>query len=169
MSGNDAQRREAGVSIVELLVVMLIVTIISAIIFSQMAGGRDAGEKSQGRQVARAYYEVANDFAADNGGSVPVASSANWPSASFQRGPINHLNVLTGQRYLRTIPEAIGNGRVRLVGGSGSTPSAGPTSAPVLVRYTVTTPQTFLIVASRKGTPYCKLANGPGGPALPDC
>lgn len=159
-------RRELGVGLVELLVVMVIVALLGAIVFSRMHAAQDTSEKALGRSVARAYYEVANDFASDNGGAVPVVGSANWPSAELERGPVNHLNVQSSQRYLRTIPEAIGDGRVRLVAESAS---AGSAQARVQARYTVTGPQTFEIVLERDGTAYCRLANGPGGTALPEC
>jgi prepilin-type N-terminal cleavage/methylation domain-containing protein len=164
---NGARRSEAGVSLVEMLVVLAIVAVLIGMLVSHMGGSKDTGNKTVGRHVARAYYEVAVDFASDNGGAVPKPGTLQWPTARPERGPVNFLNEQSDQRYLRNIPEAVTDGRARLVTVGGG--SIGSANAPVTVTYSTTGAQTFDIVASRLGTPYCHLANGPTAGPLPDC
>jgi hypothetical protein len=80
---------------------------------------------------------------------------------------VNFLNKTATQRYLRNIPEALTNGRARLVTTGGG--SIGSTGAPLSITYTRTGPQNFEIIASLRGTPYCRLANGPSTSNLEDC
>lgn len=158
---------EAGVTLVEMLVVLAIVGVLIGILATHMGGTKDSGNKSVGRLAARAYYEVAVDFAADNGGAVPRPGTNEWPSANPELGPVNFLNEKVDQRYLRNIPEAVSDGRVRLVTVGGG--SVGDAGAPITITYQTTGAQTFDIIASRLGTPYCHLANGPTPGSLPDC
>jgi hypothetical protein len=70
-----------------------------------------ATSEAAGRSVARTYYEAAVDYASDNGGVVPRPSTADWPAARVERGPVNLLNKVPDQRYLGKIPEGVTDGR----------------------------------------------------------
>jgi type II secretory pathway pseudopilin PulG len=163
---SSSRHREAGVSVVEMLVVLVVIGVLLGLMLTSMRGSKDTSGKAVGRAVASAYYEVAVDFASDNGGAVPKGGSAAWPSARIELGPMNFLNKSAQQRYLRHVPEAVTDGRVRLVADG---VSSGARAATLTVTYSVTGPQTFEIIAARQGTPYCQLANGPTRSALPQC
>lgn len=162
-----ARRSESGVTLLEMLVVLVIIAILIGLLVSNMGGSKDTASKAAGRQVARAYYETAVDFASDNGGAVPRPGTTDWPTSRPELGPVNFLNKTAQQRYLRNVPEAVTDGRARLVTTGGG--STGSTGAPLRITYTRTGAQSFEIVAALRGTPFCRLANGPSTTALKDC
>jgi hypothetical protein len=133
---------------------------------TRMHSSKDTAGKAVGRSAARDYYEVALDFASDNGGKVPVPGTPDWPNARPELGPVNYLNKTSTQRYFRHIPEAVTDGRVYLKAGA---LSVGQPTAPLSVTYTVSGAQTFDIVVAKDSVPYCHMANGPVASSLPEC
>ncbi|MCW2956249.1 MAG: hypothetical protein JWO69_1118 [Thermoleophilia bacterium] len=134
---------EQGFSLVELIVVMVIVAILAAITMMSFGSSKDAANRGKVVAVAQSYDQAIASFALDHTGRMPVPGSRDWPTVT--RGPVEPSITVGGaqQPYMRTIPEAVGDGVVAV---QTTRPTAGQAKA-----------------ANTVGTVY--VAIGPGAPA----
>lgn len=153
-----------GFTLIEIVVVMAIITILIAGVVTMMESAKRAGRHQQATTLARSYFDAAVDFAVDNGGTAPIAGTADWPTAHFERGPVDSLQANRNQRYLTTVPESAGTSRLAVTGSS--TPPAGPR---VAVTYHALNAMTFEVVGWVDQTAVCRITNGTARTSLPPC
>lgn len=123
---------ERGVSLVEVLVVLVIVGVLIAVVAMGRQSSSRAGSQTVALAAAASYKDSIEAFRRDHGGRAPVWGAANdWPAtiqakrlglanASGGRwGPVNIGS--NGRPYLDRVPEGIASGRVQLVGSNTTT------------------------------------------------
>lgn len=81
--------REHGISLVEVLVVLMIVLILGAIGTMSLRGSRETGGRMEARAAARLYADAAQRFQLDHGRRTPVLGSTDWPTANA--GPVKRF------------------------------------------------------------------------------
>lgn len=98
---------------IEIIVVMAIILVLLGIGVLTLRSSRESSNGAVLRATASSYAEAVESFARDNAGRYPRAvGSADWPVAG--EGPRSPLARRLGGRYLRTIPDAVQDGRVRI-------------------------------------------------------
>jgi prepilin-type N-terminal cleavage/methylation domain-containing protein len=130
----DAER---GVSLVEVVVVLLIVAILAGSILAGRNSTKRAGAVTAARAAGASYHDAIEAFMRDHGGRVPIWGDNNdWRDSALsgsgvpagsgaggQWGPINVSAV--SKPYLEKIPEGIASGRVVIVNSGTTTSSPG--------------------------------------------
>lgn len=103
----ESRRSEAGVTIIELLIVIAVITLLTAIVMPALTTARASGRLRETVDAARALERLIEAFQADRAGRVPEPGRPDWIDASA--GPVD----LFGRPYLNggTI-DALANGRV---------------------------------------------------------
>ena len=117
----QARAREAAFGLLELVVVMVIVAILMSIGLYSLRSAEKSGTTAAAVAAAHAYADAAEAFAREHDGRYPEAiGSDDWPGGKeTQRGP--RAAVLGEERtYLRTVPEAIQDGRITIGSGTSS-------------------------------------------------
>ncbi len=120
------RRPEAGFTLIEMMVVLLIVVVLIALAVSSMRGAKRTGLFRASQAAAHSYAEAVESYMADNGQTPPVLGGPDWPAEPWTvriGGPRDPM--LQNKRYLSSAaPEAVSDGRVDLISatGAGSTP-----------------------------------------------
>lgn len=117
-SPTTSQRSEHGFGLVEILVVMVIISILSAVVYLGFRQGKASTHKAEARTVGLAYAQAITQYQANNANhnpapGAPAGSSTPWG------GPLN----LLGKPYMKHLPEAVTTRRV-LVSGTCEPPGA---------------------------------------------
>ena len=149
-------RKEHGLSIIEVVVVLVIIAILASFGIWTLDHSRDVGIVRAGVDAAQAYDNAVDQFRRDHAGVAPdVPGSADWPDA--EKGPKPQMAATYEvYRYLRSIPDGIRTGTVELQS-PGSTHIAGLT-------YTrLAGDRDYELVLEFDGQVMCSL-----GPAIPD-
>ena len=95
---------------IELIVVMVIVAVVTAIIAVPIKGARRDGQRRAAIEAARTLAEAVDRFRLDHGERPPkFLDNADWPVAIH--GP---RNSLTGKRYMKTQPDSLGSSWLKL-------------------------------------------------------
>lgn len=121
----EARRREAGFTLVEILVALLIIAILVVVMIRAFGGAKGATYAQEGKTVGSAYMQAVSQYHADFANRHPATWTGNNTTAA-QQGPRN----LTNQPYMKTVPESVTAGRTGVsVGvaancGTGSAPTA---------------------------------------------
>lgn len=90
---------------IQVIIVLVIVAVLVAIAANVIPGARRSGQKRQAVEAARTLADAVDQFRLDHGERPPQLSDAkDWPTPA--RGPINSL---TGQRYMKVQPDALGS------------------------------------------------------------
>ncbi len=111
---------EHGISLVEVIVVLLIIAILVGIVATGKQSTQRAGAMTAARAAGASYHDAIQQFMRDHGGRAP-RWGADWPNAAA--GPINAASM--GRPYLDQAPEGVTNGRVLVVDGAGGGATAG--------------------------------------------
>lgn len=139
-----AERREHAFTLIEVLIVLVIVGVLSAVALGSMRGSKDAANRGKVLAAAQSYDQAISSFAADHTGRMPVPASADWPA--LVRGPLEPSTTTTGagrQAYMRQVPNTVSTNVVRLLTAppaSGSITPAGSVGVVVVRNDTTTTP-----------------------------
>ena len=83
--------REAGIGLVEILVVMAIIAIVSTFAIMGIRGARESGGRTEAVAAATRYGDAVDRFQQEHARRLPVLGSASWPVA--KAGPIYVLQV----------------------------------------------------------------------------
>lgn len=120
--GSRDTHDEAGFTLIELVVVMVIVAILMAIAVPSFRGGRKATDHKALVAAAQSYREAIEAFRLDHGGRVPF-QTADW-SNTVGLGPVDDL---TTKPYMRAgVPDVVASGKVAIAGmGAGQSSTSG--------------------------------------------
>ncbi|MCW2920289.1 MAG: hypothetical protein JWL76_163 [Thermoleophilia bacterium] len=164
----QARRTEAGFTMLEMMIVVIIMAILALALMKAFGGAKKGAYANEGKTVGSSYMQAISQYHADFANHHPNAAawSGSSPAATAERGPLN----LTAQPYMKNIPEGVSAGRVGVSVnvaancGTGAAPSApagaGAQTSWVAVCY-MTEPRFFIKVYSHKasGAPW-DAANG---------
>jgi type II secretory pathway pseudopilin PulG len=141
---------EHAFTLVEVTIVVLLATVLSAIAITTMHSSRVAASDQTVRTVGRALDEGIRAFRSDRGSRTPVLNSADWPNASF--GPVDRNTEM----YLRRRVDPLSDGSVQIVAHQdcGWTECNQGVPGPGMIgrlRYQQPTPTTYRIIVEGKG------------------
>ncbi len=135
-------RSEDGVTLVELMIVLVVFAILTAGSIYGLRGAKRASHINLAVATARPYDQAVRAFAADHAGRVPLPLQArtgpfdrvDWASGADARwGPTDPLARQSGQQdgpgrgsYVRSIPTSVTDGRIGIGGDGYCTGTAGP-------------------------------------------
>jgi prepilin-type N-terminal cleavage/methylation domain-containing protein len=117
---SEVTRREAGFSLIEILIAMAIMIIMVAIAIPTFLGTRNNASHAQFIGAARSYAGAVEAYRLDHAGQAPRFGSADWPAATpadAAKGPINGMAGLNPKNvhYLHSgVPEALVDGKVTI-------------------------------------------------------
>ena len=119
--------REAGFTLVEIVVVLLIMGVLMAILAGAGRSSSHATATQAAVSVARSYGDAIEAFSDEHGGRAPLPGSEDWPARpagsptdlpEFAAGP---RNVAAGDRpYLAKLPEPVSTGSLLFNAGTAS-------------------------------------------------
>lgn len=137
-----ARANEHAFSLIELIVVMIIIAVLTAIAIGTGRSARDASELKSATSAAQSYRQAVSAFMLDHGNRVPepggtVNGLPDW-STSLTAGPMDRY----GRAYLKGIPEAIQGSLVTFASGTAQTDNGMNRFALV---YTATPPSKYSI------------------------
>jgi prepilin-type N-terminal cleavage/methylation domain-containing protein len=89
----NLRRSEAGMTLVEMLVVMLIVAVISTFAVMSMSSSRSTGGRLELRAAASRYADAAERYQQDHGRKAPTFGGPDWPTSSANAGPVKTLEI----------------------------------------------------------------------------
>jgi prepilin-type N-terminal cleavage/methylation domain-containing protein len=147
---------ERGISLVEVLVVLLIVAILLTLAMYSVRSARRTGRLVATVSAAHAYADAADAFAREHDGRYPAApgvsgpAGIDWPGgADMRRGPQSEA-LGEEKYYLKRVPEAVQDGSVE-IGSSGLArfsyaPTGGGTG--------------YVITVQVDGQPACTISGG---------
>lgn len=108
------RRGEAGIGLVELMVVLVIVAILMSIAYRGVEGSRSAGSRAELKAAAQRYADAVERFKADNGRRVPEFGTDAWPRNDAFRGPVTVVRIgatPTTKYYVKEpLPEIVQRG-----------------------------------------------------------
>ncbi|MCW2928034.1 MAG: hypothetical protein JWM86_2002 [Thermoleophilia bacterium] len=103
---------EHGLTLVEVLVVMVIIAVLSGISVASIQSSRASGRLSATTTSGFAYANAIDEFARDHNGRYPAGvGTADWARAA-ERGPVSTQLGGDAHPYLRSVPEPVQDGRV---------------------------------------------------------
>ncbi len=117
------RRAESGVSLVEIVAVVLITAILLSLSWNAVRSSRATGRTLSALAAAHAYGNAIDLFARDHKGRYPAGpGTADWPTNGPNGVGGGPAADVLGQRryYLRSLPEAIENGSVTFNGSGGA-------------------------------------------------
>lgn len=155
------QRDERAFTLVELIVALLIIAILLGLAITQLRGSKQTTYFKTASAVALTYSDAIEAYMADNGQRVPRPGVAGeWPNV--KQGPVDALRLAPGggkRPYLRSVPEPVSSGLVRVFGSSGTgspratvtlqTPGGAASGTYRLVVSTTTAPILRCVVSNR--------------------
>jgi type II secretory pathway pseudopilin PulG len=159
---------EAGFSLIQMLVVLIITAVLMALVASPIRGARRDGQRRSAIAAARTIAEAADRFRLDHGERPPVlGNSKDWPNA--EAGP---FNFLTQKSYMKTRPDVLGASWL----GFGTTVT-NPTQWSLVYRGKTQPPYGFridVVYHNSAATPSCTIAidsapASPMGSAIKPC
>jgi len=105
---------ESGITLIEIIVVMIIVAILGALSTGLIGSSKATGRQLEAVAVGGVYARAAEAFARDHGNRFPTAPgvSGDWAGGvGAQKGPISP--ALDAQRYyVNLVPESVQRGSV---------------------------------------------------------
>jgi len=100
--------REAGFSLIEIIIALAIIAILSAIIALSWGKAKSGTRKNEAIAAASRYAQAISQYQGDNANQLPGA--ANMDPADARRGPVN----LVGKPYIGTLPDGVIGGRIEV-------------------------------------------------------
>jgi prepilin-type N-terminal cleavage/methylation domain-containing protein len=150
------RRGERGLTLVEMMVVLVIVVVIMGLAMQSVRGSRNTGGTMEVRAVALRYADAVERFKADHGRRVPQLGSATWPTADAKLGPRTVVNVggsSTTKYYVKQpLPEILERPEplnAEIVAGGSPAPEGGT------IVYERRTPYQFTVTAYWNGKSVC--------------
>jgi prepilin-type N-terminal cleavage/methylation domain-containing protein len=127
--------REAGFTLLEMMIVVVIILILAAIAMTTMRGAKTATRNNEAKATANAYVQAISQYHADYANRNPTAPSGSTASGGanalrVQKGPLN----LLGRPYIKSIPDAVADGRTGVSFRSG--PCGGKAAMPGATKQT---------------------------------
>lgn len=115
-AGSCARAGEQGFSVVQLVIVMVIAGILTAVAAPSFLGAKSTAARNNAIAAAASYDQAITRFMGDHGNTVPQANATDMLGTNGTRGPRN----LLGAAYIRSVPSAVDSGAVAasLVGGT---------------------------------------------------
>jgi prepilin-type N-terminal cleavage/methylation domain-containing protein len=140
------RRGERGLTLVEMMVVLVIVVVIMGLAMQSVRGSRNTGGTMEVRAVALRYADAVERFKADHGRRVPQLGSATWPTADAKLGPRTVVNVKQPLPEILERPEPL---NAEIVAGGSPAPEGGT------IVYERRTPYQFTVTAYWNGKSVC--------------
>jgi prepilin-type N-terminal cleavage/methylation domain-containing protein len=134
-------RDERGLTIVEMLVVLLIIAILMAAMLYAFRGSKQTTYYKAAIAAAQSYSDGIEAFMADNGQTPPRLGTTDWPNANRAKrvaGPVNSMLVDAATHQPKTYMragslDAIQNGTVDF----GTSKASAPATARAYITYQV--------------------------------
>lgn len=124
-----ACNREDGITLIEVMIVIVIVAILMSIAVPAFTTSRHTANSKLVRTTAASYREAIDAFTLDRSGRVPDTADANqWPASAIAAGPLEPVNdPRTGlpRTYLRGTPTSVSDGTVLVLPDAAALPPAG--------------------------------------------
>lgn len=172
-SGRIRFAPEAGFSLVELLVGMLIIGVISAIVLPSLFGAKNRAYEKSAAAAAFSYQDGIEAFKSDHGNRAPDPRvPAHW-STPLLKGPQDEF---ANRAYMRNVPDAVNKGQVGFATAVGTVPAAPAGSDNAYVSYVLWNSTTYSLIVRIKNastgafTNYCVInSNGAATAGMRPC
>jgi prepilin-type N-terminal cleavage/methylation domain-containing protein len=119
------QRSDAGFTLIEILVVMIIIAILMAVSVPTFLGAKKTARRKEATATALAYKQAVSQFMLDHSNRVPSFGVAtDWPTATPNGGPVSMLTG-TATPYMHPLPETVSDRKVDVSAGTAPSAAAG--------------------------------------------
>lgn len=152
-----------GVTVIELAIVLVILSILTAITIPSMRGARRSTRIRVAVITAQIYAQGLSAFQLDHGGRAPILGSVDWKGGpSAVAGPVDMLN----RPYVKSVPESTGDGRIALADAGTAVSTIAPRTAFGRIRYLRTGGTSWSLIVDRvvdgSYVEHCRISSDSG-------